>query len=251
MYTDEELETLAKEEDGITEKALISMIALVRKTNSELAKELTDFYNKYGKDGIVTYAEANKWVSERNHSHRLTALLFAINFAFRDLNNPIKIKFEKMIESIADREGLFFDIDLELEKLKTQKWGVDDKNWEQRLNNNLMLLEAKTILDIKHAIATREPLPTVLEKVDKRFDSFEKTLTTLAITECAVAITMGRRMIFKALNLNSYRYYARQDERTCEICGDLHGRIFPLSQLEVGVNAPSMHPRCRCWIKPL
>lgn len=251
MYSEKELEKLAKEEDGITATALLSMIAIVRKTNSELAKELTDFYNKYGEDGVVTYAEANKWVSEKNHSRRLTALLFAINFAFKDMNNPIRNKFEAMIEDIAKKEGLFFDIDLELEKLKTQKWGVDDKNWQQRLNNNLMLLEAKTILDIKHAIATREDLPTVLEKVDKRFDSFEKTLTTLAITETAVAITLGRRTIFRSLNLNSYRYYARQDERTCETCGELHGRIFPLSQLEVGVNAPSMHPRCRCWIEPV
>jgi SPP1 gp7 family putative phage head morphogenesis protein len=34
----------------------------------------------------------------------------------------------------------------------------------------------------------------------------------------------------------------------CEVCGKLNGQHFPISELEIGVNAPPMHEGCRCSI---
>ena len=36
----------------------------------------------------------------------------------------------------------------------------------------------------------------------------------------------------------------------CEKCAALNGKHFPISKLEIGVNAPPMHDECRCAISP-
>ena len=43
-----------------------------------------------------------------------------------------------------------------------------------------------------------------------------------------------------------YEFHANSD--CCEICSKLNGKHFPLSALEIGVNAPPMHEKCRCSI---
>lgn len=47
-----------------------------------------------------------------------------------------------------------------------------------------------------------------------------------------------------------YKYCAILDNRTSEICKQLDGNEFKLSQAQVGVNFPPMHPNCRSYIIP-
>jgi len=39
---------------------------------------------------------------------------------------------------------------------------------------------------------------------------------------------------------------ATLDERTCDVCGPMDGQIFDLKEFEMGLNAPPLHPNCRC-----
>ena len=41
------------------------------------------------------------------------------------------------------------------------------------------------------------------------------------------------------------------DGLTCEVCGELDGKVFPLSKAEVGVNYPPIHRWCRCVTIPV
>ena len=72
MYTDEQFEQLEQEELEITEEEIALMLLLLSATKSTVEKELRDFYSKYGKDGVVTYQEARKWISSADHRRRLT-----------------------------------------------------------------------------------------------------------------------------------------------------------------------------------
>lgn len=42
-----------------------------------------------------------------------------------------------------------------------------------------------------------------------------------------------------------YRYEAILDKRTSKICRELNGQVFKVSEAEVGVNYPPLHPSCR------
>ena len=46
--------------------------------------------------------------------------------------------------------------------------------------------------------------------------------------------------------VKQYKWLASLDERICPICGQLDGEIFDADEASEGVNAPPIHPRCRC-----
>ena len=39
---------------------------------------------------------------------------------------------------------------------------------------------------------------------------------------------------------------ASLNERTCEICGELDGKVFFVKDAKPGANYPPLHPNCRC-----
>lgn len=56
---------------------------------------------------------------------------------------------------------------------------------------------------------------------------------------------------YKANGVKKYEYVAIMDDRTSEVCEELNGRQFPVSEAEVGVNVPPMHPNCRSSTIPI
>lgn len=52
-------------------------------------------------------------------------------------------------------------------------------------------------------------------------------------------------------DVEKYRYIAVLDGKTSEICRDLDGKVFPVSERKVGVNMHPMHPWCRSRTAPV
>lgn len=61
---------------------------------------------------------------------------------------------------------------------------------------------------------------------------------------CFVAGELTARA-YKECGVEKYRYLATLDLRTSEICRSLDGKVFLLSERQVGKNYPPMHPWCR------
>lgn len=76
-------------------------------------------------------------------------------------------------------------------------------------------------------------------------------LTTLLRTESDTAQAEASFDVYEEAGLDAYKYNAMLDDKTCERCRALDGRIFLLSEKEPGVNFPRIHPRCRCYIEPV
>lgn len=253
MYTDEQFEQLELDERTLTEEAIAAMIISIADTKGELEKELRDFYAKYGKDGVVTYSDVRKWASEDDHRRRLTVLLLFIADSFTALHSILNPKFDSFLTKVIEEEMRFFDLDLDLdlEDLLATDWGEDDSTWFARLADDVELFNLHVANDLKRAFLRHANIDDVLSQLDKRFTSIERIIQKLAMTESTAVGTLARREIFRELGVKKYKYYAREDERTCEVCGSLHGLIFPISSYEIGVNASPMHPWCRCWEVPI
>lgn len=227
------------------------MLATLTSTQVELEKELRSFYQKYGKDGVVTYTEARKWVDEKDHRRRLTVLILFLHDSFQNTLSNISPTFEGMVKDIIGKETKFFDIEVDVDKVAFMEWGTDELNWLDRLDNDVSLWEYNIASDLKRSLLKRENIDKVLERLDKRFDSIERVINKLTLTESTAIGSLARREIFKELGVTKYRYYTMEDERTCEVCGELHGKTFPISAYEVGVTAGPMHPYCRCFEIPI
>lgn len=248
IYDETALDELEQEEHELTEEMLVLALLLLVDFKSELEAEIRSFFLKYGKNGVVTYADARKYVSSSDHRRRLSVLLVWLHnrmLKFRDEVNP---KFESMLKSVIRKEADFFDVDVDDVDMR---WGADEADWWDRLRDDVIVWEAYLANEIKRGILTRSSVDKVLEQLDKRFTTIETVLRGLAVTETTAIGTIARREIFKELGIGKYQYYARDDERTCEVCGSMHGLIFPVTAYEPGVTASPLHPRCRCYEIPL
>lgn len=251
MYTDEQLEELEQEERVITNEAITAMIFILYGLKDNLEQELRSFYQKYGKDGVVTYAEARKWVSEKDHRKRINALYGVLGYGFAKALDDMSKEFENFLIGVITKESEFFDIALEIEKLLNTKWGVDEATWLKRLQDDVESWNKYIANDWKTSLLQRKHLNEVLEELDNRFKTIERVLDKLAMTESTAVGSLARQEICKELGVKKYRFYAREDERTCDHCGGLHGKVFPMTAYEVGVTASPIHPRCRCWEVPI
>lgn len=251
MYTDEQFEQLEQEERTITDESIALMLLILANMKTDLEKELRNFYSKYGRDGVVTYTEARKWASSSDHRRRLTVLLLYVNENFEKLFSNLTPKFREMLEYVISKESEFFETETDSENILNEQWGADDKTWLDRLDDDVALWCVYILTDIKQALLKGKSIDEVLAKLTKRFATMEYVLTTLGLSESTAIGSMARRQIFKSLNITEYQFYTKADERTCEVCGSMHGLIFPISAYEIGVTASPLHPRCRCWEVPI
>ena len=251
MYTEEQFIELEQEERTLTDEGILAMILLLGIVKGNLENELRAFYQKYGKDGVVTYSEARKWVSEQDHTKRLTALTMYMSGEFEKILPQVTDEFEKLLRGVIEKESGFFNIEVEEDKVLQKKWGNDESTWDERLEDDILLWILYFANDWKRAMLQRKHIDDVLKQLDKRFTSIESIIKTLGLSESTAVGSLARQKIFKELGITKYQFYTKADERTCETCGSMHGLIFPMSAYEVGVTASPVHPRCRCWEVPI
>ena len=251
MWTEEQFIELEQEERTLTDEAILAMILLLGIVKGNLENELRVFYQKYGKDGVVTYSEARKWISEQDHTKRLTALTMYMNGEFEKVLPDVKDEFEKLLKGVIEKESGFFNKEVDEEKILNKDWGNDESTWYTRLEDDFLLWALLITADWKRSMLQRKHLDDVLKQLDKRFKSIESVLTTLGLSESTAIGSLARQNIFRQLGISKYQFYTKADERTCETCGSMHGLVFPMSAYEVGVTASPVHPRCRCWEVPI
>jgi SPP1 gp7 family putative phage head morphogenesis protein len=251
MYTEEEFTKLEQEERELTDEAILAMLLILANTKGNLEKELRNFYSKYGKDGVITYAEARKWISEQDHRQRLTALTILLSGAFASAFLDMKVEFEKMLKQVIGKETGFFNVKIDDDVVLKAIWGVDDSNWLKRLEDDIDLWTVYIANDWKRSMLQGKNVDEVIKLLNKRFTSINSIVQTLGLTESTAIGSLARRKIFAELGITKYQFYTKADERTCETCGSMHGLIFPMSAYEVGVTASPVHPRCRCWEVPI
>lgn len=251
MYTEKQFEELEQDERTLTEEAIAAMLVLLASTKRDLEKELRSFYQKYGKNGIVTYQQARKWTSDKDHRRRLSVLLLAMLEHFDILHSKLNPKFDSFLTKVVQKETGFFDVGLEVDDVLEMKWGVDEATWFTRLADDVELWNAYVANDVKRSLMRHDNVEDVVKMLNKRFTTMENVIQKLAMTESTAVGSLARREIFKELGIKKYQYFAREDERTCEECGSLHGLVFPISSYEVGVTASPIHPWCRCWEVPI
>lgn len=251
MWTEEYFTALEQEEREITDEAILAMILVLSSVKGDIEKELRSFYQKYGRDGVVTYAEARKWISEQNHQRRLTYLTAFVGVAFINALSDVEKHFRRFLTEIINKESTFFGVKIDIDKLLSKSWGLDDLHWLQRLENDVNLWRYTIAKDIKQAIHRGATIDDILKQLEKRFKSINYVLENLGLSESTAVGSLSRKVIFEELGISKYQFFTKPDERRCETCGEMHGLIFPISAYEVGVTASPIHPRCRCWEVPI
>lgn len=134
-------------------------------------------------------------------------------------------------------------------------WLNDGKSFSQRIWGNTEKLAATLNEELLHCIVTGKKTTELREKLQHRFAVSRNQANTLIRTEAAHIQIEASKQRYQDYGLDKYEFHADTDERTCthgsDSCKELDGRVFLLADMKPGVNAPPMHPNCRCAVLPV
>lgn len=126
-------------------------------------------------------------------------------------------------------------------------WAADGKTWSERIWNNMTLLQTSLEEGLLECVVTGKKTSQLKKVLQDRFNVSYTRADTLVRTEMAHIQTEAAKQRYRDYGLDQVEIWADPDERTCEVCGKLHKKKYP-----VGANVPiPAHPRCRCCIIPV
>lgn len=96
-----------------------------------------------------------------------------------------------------------------------------------------------------------DSLDRMTKEFTQRMGVSESRAATLIHTESAHMAAEAAEQGYRETGIQSYRFEAALDLKTCAVCGALDQREFPLAEHETGINYPPLHPRCRCTTVPV
>jgi len=65
-------------------------------------------------------------------------------------------------------------------------------------------------------------------------------------TETNFILNQASKDMYEEAEVEEYEFLGTLDSRTCEHCGGLDGKHYPVKDEKPGVNYPPLHPLCRC-----
>ena len=208
--------------------------------------------------------------SARVHIQRLEALQLQVKNSIETLRN----KENEMLEDylIKNYEDTYYHSLYEISKglnLKTS-FATLDKNKINQVIGKPWLKDGKTFSDriwqdkeqlintlrtkITQSFITGSTLDEAVEDISKfvsdKIKNKEYVARRLLETESAAYASKAQIEAFKSIAVEKYEIVATLDLHTSEICQEMDGKVFNISDYEVGVTASPFHCNCRSVIAP-
>ena len=171
-------------------------------------------------------------------SHLTSLFTKLFELTYKDSYNSINIKGLEAFNTIDDQA---------ISTFINSVWAADGKSWSDRVWNNTELLGETLNQELIHCVVSGKKTSDLKKLLQDRFDVSYNRANTLARTELAHIQTEAAKQRYKDYGLDEVEIWADPDERTCEVCGKLHKKKYPVGAL---VPIPA-HPNCRCCIIPI
>lgn len=241
---------------------------LLNKNELDEFKWSVDDYIKYGKQNAVD----GKWMkqlenaSAKFHITRLEALKLHTQQAIEKLyGNQLDYIDELMRNIYTDnmyhaafevQKGFQVGFSFakvnedKLNKIINKPWAVDGRNFSDRIwtNKTKLINEIHTELT---QMCTLGKLPeNSVKNIAKKMNVSLNRAKTLVMTEASYFQTISDYDTFKKLGVEQYEIVATLDSITSEICQEMDGKVFKMSEFEISTTAPPFHPNCRTVVVP-
>lgn len=252
-------------------------------------KEIESFFSRYANKENITMAEAKKRVSNIEiEAYKRKAKKYVKEKNFSDEANE-QMRLYNLAMKVNRLELLKANIGLELvaghDELKSYTGQKLEGAYLEEIKRNASILGntvidnakmAKTVADSSFKNATfseriwvnqdqlKNSLSSVLSNaliqgknprefiplIRKKFDVSRCNAERLLQTEIARVQTQAQAESYEANGIDEYEYVACGLKDVCPLCKEVDGKVFKLKDMEIGENAPPMHPNCHCSTAP-
>lgn len=137
-----------------------------------------------------------------------------------------------------------------IDALMKHPWAQDGKNFSDRIWTNREKLISNLHTELAQCIIRGESPGAAISRLAKKMDVSKGQAGNLIMTESAAIASAAQEECYRELGVEQYQFDATLDGATCEICQGMDHKVFRMSEYEVGVTVPPIHPRCRCCTTP-
>ncbi len=249
---------------------------------NSLEKEIGAYYSRYGEGNVIQYQSLLKSLSEADKKQLYRdfesfatrypeyAHLADVRGSIYKLNRlnglAYNIQLQQLEIGAKEQEliskhlgGVFSDFytgaakahNFPIDKFSAQslinkKW-ANASNFSENIWGNKDKLIAYLNHDFKNGIIRGDNYQKLIKQLRDRFSKRSTSdLRRLVVTEGTYVANQAMMQPFEESGLyDEYKFVALIDSRTSPTCRSLEGQTFKMSEKEVGVNFPPMHPNCR------
>lgn len=249
----------------------ISFAEAKRLLNSSELKEFkwtVQEYIKYGKENAIN----GQWIkqlenaSARVHISRLETLKLQIQQQVEVLYGNQVDGLERTMRNIYSNGYYYtayevqrgFNVGYDLQKFNDKQlaavmnkpWTADGKNFTNRCWTAKDQLVNTLHTELTQAIIRGDPPDRMIKTITQKFKTSKDNAGRLVMTESAFFASASQRDSFNELDVERYEIVATLDNDTSAICRSLDGKIFLLTEYQIGVTAPPFHCWCRTVTVP-
>lgn len=194
----------------------------------------------------ISYLEAMK-LQAQQHAELLLSELE--NGMTEHLHKTYSDQFYRSAYEIAKGTGVGSNLAAlgtdKIELVLQKPWARDGKNFSDRIWNNKEKLINNLHTDLTQSIIRGEDPQKAISQLDRDMNVSRSQAGNLIMTETAAISAAAQKDCFKELDVEEFEVVETLDGSTCEICQDMDGKHFPMSDYRIGETAPPFHPRCR------
>lgn len=249
----------------------MSMLDAKKSLNAKELKELKWDVEEYIKKGREN-AFSGEWVKElenasaKAHISRLEALELQCRqqaeVAFGNLNDEVsnhikdvyKEGYYRTAYEIQKGVGVGSNFaalnDKLIEKVINKPWLADGKNFSDRIWGNKNQLINQLHTSLSHMCITGSGPDKAINEIASKMNVSKANAGRLVMTETAYFSSAAKKECFKELDVERYEIVATLDGHTSDICQEMDGKVFKMSEYEEGVTAPPFHVNCRSCTAP-
>lgn len=225
-------------------------------------------YIKYGEENALD----GKWMKElenasaKFHISRLEALRIqtqqSLEVMFAKQMGTVRDTVAKVFESsyyhtafeIQKGFGVGWDIaglnQYQIEKLISKPWAMDGYNFSERIWSS----KEKLINEI-HGVLTQNIMlgqdpQKAIDAIANKMNTSKYNAGRLVMTEEAAFAAKAQQECYKELDVEKYEIVETFDAIACDTCRAMDGKVFPMSEYQVGLTVPPFHPNCRGCTAP-
>lgn len=135
--------------------------------------------------------------------------------------------------------------DNKLSAILSTPWTKDGSTFSDRLWTNKQKLIQETQNTLTQGIMTGKAPDKMIKEIQAKMKTSRANAGRLVMTESAAMSAMGQKDAFGELGVEEFQIVETLDHITCDICAQMDGQHFPMSDYEIGVTVPPFHPWCR------
>lgn len=135
-------------------------------------------------------------------------------------------------------------------KVLSRPWTADNQTFRDRCWTNKQSLVNSVNTQLTQMIIRGEAPDRAIAAISKQFEVSKSKAGRLVMTESAYFSSAAQKDCYTALGVEKYKIVASFDHDTCELCAAMDGKVFKMSEYQVGLTAPPFHPWCRCCTCP-